>query len=249
MKILRVFLVTTFLISLLAGFTAGTFFFQYKIKSAQTSSVNTGVNHFPGKQENIWIIVVDRLNIATPKIVGIWLFAYIPNYTSIKPLPLYPSDNSQQDADLVNAFRVTSDRKVAPEFWNYLQNHNYPAQDYIVFDEIAVASIINIFGGVSVQGKHLSGLEALAQLPKTWDDPRGSLHGQITLMDSVCKSILNSHTFPDMFKLQIDVRKHITSNLDMGKKSKEWQTMIASGNRKVCDFVDLYEKIQLTSKP
>jgi hypothetical protein len=249
MKILRLFLIASFLISLLAGFGAGTYLFHRINNPTQTFSAGATIPVFPGGQENIWLIAVDRLNKTTPQIEGIWLFAYIPNYTTITPLPLFPSDNSQLDAELVKAFRLTTDRKIAPEFWDFLQKHDHPTIDYIVFDEVAAASIINTYGGVSIKGKHLSGLEALAQVPKTWDDPQGSLQGQIAIMDSVCKSIFNNPTTPDMDKFHKEIDNHILSNLDLGKKSMEWQKMIVSGNHKVCDFSDLYEKIPLTSKP
>ena len=122
-------------------------------------------------------------------------------------------------------------------------------QDYVVIDEVAAASIINIYDGVSIKGKRLSGLEALAQVPKTWEDPQGSLQGQIAIMDSLCKSIFNNPTPPDLNKFQKEVGNHILSNLDLGKKMKEWQKMMVSGNQKICNFSDLYEKTPLTSKP
>jgi len=249
MKILRLFLLASFLISLLAGFGTGSYLFHRLNAPSQTLSPVKTIQTSPGRQESIWLIIVDRLNKTTPKILGIWLFTYIPNYTTITPLPLFPSDNSQQDAELVKAFRLTTDRKIAPEFWDFLQKHDHPSKDYVVFDEVTAASIINIYGGVSIKGKHLSGLEALAQVPKTWDDPQGSLQGQIVIMDSVCKSIFDNHTTPDMAKFQKEVRNHIFSNLDLGKKLMEWQKMIVIGSHKVCDFSDVYEKTRLTSKP
>jgi hypothetical protein len=249
MKILRLFLIASFLISLLAGFGAGTYFFHRINKPTQTLSADPTVTNSLGRQESIWLIVVDRLNQTTPKVVGIWLLAYIPHYTTITPLPLFPSDNSQHNAELLKEFRFTADRKIAPEFWDFLKEHDHPTKDYVVIDEIAAANIINIYDGVSIKGKHLSALEALAQLPKSWDDPQGSLEGQIAIMDSLCKSIFNSHTIPDMDKFQKDVRNHILSNLDLGNKLMEWQKLMASGNQKICNFSDLYERARFTSKP
>ena len=249
MKILRLFLIASFLISLLAGFGAGTYLFQRIHKPKRIISTDTTVTTIPGGQESLWLIIVDRLNNAAPKIEGIWLLTYIPNYTSITPLPLYPSENSQQNADLTRVFRFTTDRKIAPEFWDFLQKHNHPAKDYVVIDEVAAVSIINIYDGVTIRGKRLSGLEALAQVPKTWDDPQGSLQGQIDIMDSLCKSMFKNRTIPDMEKFQFEVSNHISSNLDLGKKLKEWQKMMVSGNQKVCNFSDLYEQTRLTSKP
>jgi hypothetical protein len=248
MRILRLFLIASFMISLLAGFTAGTYLFNRLDNPTESFNTATTV-HTPGGQESIWLIVVDRLSETNPKIVGIWLLAYIPKYTTITPLPLFPSDNSMNNAELVKAFHFTTDRKIAPEFWAFLEKHDHPAKDYVVIDEVAVASIINIYDGVSIKGKRLSGVEALAQVPKTWEDPQGSLQGQIAIMDSLCKSIFNSPTPPDLNKFQKEVRNHILSNLDLGKKMNEWQKMMASGNQKICNFSDLYEKPPLSSKP
>jgi hypothetical protein len=247
MKILRLFLVVAFLISLLAGFGAGTFLFQKRNNPAQTPALTSPIS--PGGQESIWLIAVNRLNTATPKIEGIWLLTHIPNFTTVKPLPLIPSGNPQQDSELVKTFRITSDRQIGPEFWDFLQKKGHLTRDYVVFDEIAAVSIINNLGGINFQGDHVSGLEALSKIPKIWDDPQGSLLGQVTVMDYTCKSIFSSHSLPDFDKLPIKVSNHIISNLDLDKKAVEWQKKIDSGSYKVCDFSDVYNDLKLTSKP
>jgi hypothetical protein len=250
MKIFKFFLIATFIISLLAGFSAGSLFFskQNKAPEEQTTDDNYDTS-MPGDQESIWFIAVDRLTVSKPKIAGIWLLAYIPNYTSMKPLSLYPSNDTQKDAELARAFKMTSDRKIDQDFWDYLKKHNHPSQDYIVFDEEAAVSIINIFGGVTLQGKRLSGLEALQQIPKTWDDPQGSLRGQVFIMDSICKSIFDKRVVPDMEILHKEIGKHISSNLDLSEKSREWQKLIANVNHNACDFSDMYQQTLLITHP
>jgi hypothetical protein len=247
MKILRIFLVMTFLISLLAGIGAGTFLFHKNSNPARTLSPTNLLS--TSDQESVWIIAVDRLNIPTPKIEGIWLLTHIPSYTAIKPLPLLPSGNAQQDLELTRAFRITSDHQVGPEFWDLLHKKGHLARDYVVFDEVAAVSIINIFDGINMEGEHVSGFEALSRIPKTWDDPQGSLLGQVTIMDQVCKSIFKSHSIPDLAIFQNETGSHIISNLDLDEKVVKWQKMIESGSYKVCDFSDVYMKIKLTSNP
>jgi len=249
MKILRLFILASFLISLLVGFGAGSYLFNRRNTPTHTLTPVVKINSSPGMQKSIWLIAVDRLNNTTPKIEGMWLLAYIPNYTTITPLPLFPSGNSKQDAELVKTFSITKDREISPEFWDYLRKHDHPTQDYIIFDEVAAASIINLYGGVRLKGKRLTGFEALTQVPKTWDDPQGALQGQIVIMDSVCQSIFNSHNPPNLDNIYKAVGNHISSNLDLGKKLKEWQALIVSGKQKVCDFSDLYNITHLTSKP
>jgi len=249
MKILKLFLTASFFISLLAGFSAGEWFFNGKNEVTQRISPDKSYPIIPIDQENIWLIAVDRINISKPKIEGIWLLAYIPNYTTIKPLPLFPSNNSKQDAEITSAFSLTSDHKIAQQFWDFLKKHGHPAHDYILFDEEAAISIINIYGGVSIQGKNLTGLEALQKIPKTWNNPQESLRGQVIIMDSICKSIFNKRTVPNMDLLHKDIGNHISSNLDLGEKSQEWQKMLKSGSNNVCDFTDIYEKTHLTTNP
>jgi hypothetical protein len=249
MKTLRLFLIASFIVSLLAGLWAGKLIFKAKQNIRQTSSHTKGISTKPGEQEGIWLIVVDQLNSSTPQLEGIWLFVYITNYMTVKPLPLFPSDNPERDAELAKVFHLTSDDKITPAFWDYLKAHGYPVRDYIIFDEIAAAGIINYYGGVNIQGNHLNGLEALTQTPKSWEDPIRSLQNQIAIMDSLCKSVFNSQPAPDLYKLQEEVNHHLLSNLDLSKKSKEWQKLIASGNHKVCDIPELYEKMQISSNP
>jgi hypothetical protein len=247
MKILRLFLTASFLISLLAGITAGTFLFHKENSSTRTLSSNPPPSL--NEQKGIWLIAVDRLNIVSPKIEGIWLLTYIPNYTSVKPLPFIPSGNKQQDAELTKAFKITAKHKIAPEFLDLLQKKGHVFRDYIVFDEVAAVSIINNYGGVSIQGERLSGLDALTQIPKIWDDPQESLLGQVIVMDHVCKSLFSGQSLPDFDKLQNNISSHIISNLDLGKKTIEWQKNLDGGSKKICDFSDLYEKIKFTSRP
>jgi hypothetical protein len=249
MRTLRIFLIATFLLSLLVGFIAGRFIFPGKSSVKQTLPADNNLPAKPGTQDGIWVIAVDRLNKTSPKIEGIWLFSYITNYTKIKPLPLYPSDNPERDAELAKTFRLTSDQKIAPAFWELVQKHGNPIRNYIIIDEIAAVGIINFFGGVTIQGKQLNGLEALNQTPKTWDDPKGSLRGQIAIMDSICKSIFNGQSSVDLLKLQKDVGHHLLSDLDLGKKTKEWQQLINDGNYRICDFPDLYESLQINTYP
>ena len=252
MNTFRLFIIVSFIISLLAGFWAGTLVFQEQKRNAithQPSPTSQNVSTTPGKQVGIWLITVDRLNDTSPQIIGVWLITYITNYVKIKPLPVYPSDNPQHDFELSKAFQLTSKKQIAPSFWVFLQKHSQNVQDYIIFDEVALAEIINSYGGVTIQGKHLNGLEALTQTLNTRNDPQASLKGQIAIMDSLCKEIFSSQTTLDLYKLQKKVGHHLLSNLDIGEKSKEWQGQIFNGNHIVCEFPDLSQKPEFSSKP
>lgn len=250
MKISRQFLIVVFILSLLAGYTAGQFLFNHKNK-IQHDVVNktVAIQNSSGDQESLWLITIDRLDEPDPHIIGIWLLSYIPNYTKIKPLPLYPSENAQADTELAKVFHFSSDKKIASEFWDYLQDHNYTIHNYIVIDKFIAATILDMYGGVTTHGTTLSGLEVLAQLSNTqlsWDE---SIQKQVAVIDCICKSIFNSTIIPEMDKLQIETGKHIISNLDLTVKLKEWQSLIVTGDKKVCDFTDLMAKIQITLKP
>jgi hypothetical protein len=254
MNTFRIFLIASFLISLLAGFWAGTFIFQEntpKTLSQQPYTPSQSVSTTPGKQEGIWLIAVDRLSDTdtTPRIQNVWLITYITNYVKIKPLPVYPSDNPQHDLELIKTFKFTSNKQIAPAFWDFLAKHGQNVRDYIIFDEVAEAEVINFYGGVTIEGKYLNGLEALAQTPDSWNDPQASLKGQIAIMDSLCKNIFNTQPAPDLYKLQKKVGNHLLSNLDLDEKSKELQKQIIKGNHIICEFPDLSQKPQFSSKP
>lgn len=249
MKILRLFLVASFTISLLAGLWAGTFIFQKRHISHQTNEPTQTVASTLGKQEGIWLIAVDQLNVSAPQIKGIWLLAYIPSYVKLKLLPLYPTNDPQHDSELVNTFRIVNNQQIAPEFWDYLQKHGQTVRNYIIFDAVSAAEIINYFGGVTIQGKHLNGFEVLVKSPDPRNDPQSSIKLQIDVMDSLCKSIFSTQPVPDFNKLQIKIKNHILSNLDLAEKLKEWRIQILNGDHKICDFSDLVDKPPISPKP
>ena len=116
-------------------------------------------------------------------------------------------------------------------------------------DEIAAAGIMNFFGGVTIHGKHLNGFEALAQTPKIQEDPQSSLQAQKAILDSLCKSIFNRSSNIDLPKIQSQVSSHLLSNLDLEEKAKEWQKMIMTGNRRICEFPSSNEKSHSGSYP
>lgn len=247
---IRIFLVSSFFMSVLAGFWSGTQVFRIeKHETKQASYPYLRPTKVPGDQDGIFIIVIDNLNGPKPKLEGVWLFTYITNYVAIKPLPLYPSENSLQDDELVKSFQLTSNYEIAKVFWDFLQNHGHPVRDYILVDEIALVALINLFGGITIQGKYMLGPEVLDSIPNSWDDPIGSMIGQIAVIDSMCKSVLHSNPTIDWHEFHVGIKDHLVSNLDLEVKSQEWQKIIASGKYKVCDFPDHYEKLQVSVNP
>jgi hypothetical protein len=246
MKNLRFFLVSTFLVSLLAGIWAGNYIFPQPKNHPPITPTPSTSKSILGKQDGVWLIAVDRINKTTPKIKGVWLLAYIIGYEKLIPLPFYPSDNSQQDTELVKSFRITDSHQIAPAFWDNLPKHGQIDQKYIVVDEIAAVEIINFFGGVTIEGKHLSGIEILSQAKNTQSDPHFLIKRQTVIMDSICKSIFNNQSVPDFPKLRRKIEKNILTNLDLGEQSMEIEKYLFNGEHKICEFPD-YDEI--SSKP
>lgn len=249
MKIIRLFLISTFIISLLAGIWAGSFIFRRKISFQHTTISTQNISSTPGKQEGIWLIAADRLNDNAPQIKGVWLMAYINGYAKLKPLPLFPSDNPKRDKELMNSFRITKDHRISPEFWDEIQKINQGVTNYIVFDEVAAVEIINYFGGVTIDGKHLNGIEIMVQSQNTKKDPQYLIRRQTVIMDSLCKTIFNSQPAPDFKQLQRTIKNHILSNLDLNEQTLEWQTLFLDGGHKMCEFPDLYTQPPISSTP
>ncbi len=249
MKISRIFLIVIFLLSLLAGYSAGHFLFIKKNKSLQTPPQIINSSNSTGAQESLWLITIDQFGKSDPTIIGIWLLTYIPNYTKIKPLPFYPSENIQANAEIDKNFHLTSGQNISPEFWEYLQKHNFLVRNYIVIDKVVAANILDMYGGVTIQDKVLSGQDAMSQLSMPGVSPIESIQNQVIVLDCICKSIFNGAVVPNINILQKDIGKHIVSNLDLDIKLDEWRSLIINGDHKVCDFSDLASKLHITLKP
>jgi len=246
MKNLRIFLVSTFLVSLLAGIWAGNYIFPQQTNHPPINPSPPTILSTPGKQDGVWLIAVDRINNSTPKIKGVWLLAYIIGYEKLIPLPFFPTDNFLHDTELVKSFRITEGHQIAPAFWDKLPKHGQIDQKYIVVDEIAAVEIINFFGGVTIEGKHLNGREIISQSKNPQSDPHFRIKQQTVIMDSICKSIFNNQAIPDLAKLHRKIEKNILTNLDLGEQSMEIQKYLFNGEYKVCEFPDVDE---ISSKP
>ena len=249
MKILRFFLFITFLTSILAGFWAGNRIFykdQPVISDANSQPDQAGL---PGRQEGIWLIGVDQINKSTPQIKGIWLLTFITGYNKLKPLPFYPSNNAQNDAELEQTFRIDGNSRVSGDFLNSLQARSQPVQNYIIFDEVAAAEMINYFGGVSINGSHMDGSEIFKQSQELLQQPQLRIDRQIVIMSNLCNRIFSDSPAPDFAALQKKVTSHILSNLDLSEQLIMYQKLIANGNRTVCEFPELNKKPALSVLP
>lgn len=249
MKILRFFLFTTFLISILVGFLAGNLVFYKDQPTISESNPQPEISVLPGRQEGIWLIGVDQINKSTPQIKGIWLLTYITGYNKLKPLPFYPSNNNQKDAELEQTFQIDHNSFVSEDFWNKLQSRSQPVHDYIIFDEVAAAEMINYFGGVTIDGQHLDGNEIFKQSPEFQQQPQLRINRQIVIMSSLCNRIFSDHPVPDFATLQKKVASHILSNIDLGEQLTIYQKLIANGNHTVCEFPELNKKPTLSGLP
>lgn len=248
MKILRLFLAIVFIISLLAGFWAGHTIFQPKLAAQPIQTTDQDINFTSGTQEGVWLIAVDHITETTPQIKGIWLLTFIIGYNKLKPLPFFPTENAQNDAELEAAFHLDNNHQISPAFWESLKKRGQPIQNYIIFDEVAASAIITQFGGVTIDGKHMDGLEVIAQSQDIRQDPQSEINNQIAIMNSLCKNIFTRQSVSNFESLQLKMKSHSLSNIDPSIQLAAYQKL-TSGNYTNCEFPDLYKKPAISAKP
>jgi len=240
------FIIFTF--SLVIGYSFSTRFYQSDfgilpstmrlVASDNQNSIETMKNG----QRSILLISAASIKPSNPKLESIWLATYFSSDTTIRLLPIFPTGNqsiSDFERQVEQSFDLNkkNDKLVLDqEFINVLENNNYWWSGYVIFDEVALTKIFNLMGGIDLNGKTLSGEQALDELSKMVDSPQEALSAQIAILQSVCHNFFEIS--PNLDKSQIIslFPNHIFTDLDSTQLQSEMQSLYSSEHNPTCKF-------------
>jgi len=155
-------------------------------------------------------------------------------------MPLYPrADGSEpvRAATLAESFSSTRFGDPSPEFLERLRHEQVWWSGYVLLDETALAALVDLLGGVDLDGKHRDGFLALSSIPRPWDDRAGALQGQVGLLRSACRqagALFSSG--PEIAGLVDKLGRHLRTSVDIAAEVQDWLQAAGSNPALECEF-------------
>lgn len=201
-------------------------------------------------QRSLLLISASWMNSTDPQLEGIWMATYFPSDSSIRLLPIFPSGDqpiSDFETQVVNSFGINKKNGqpvLAPDFISLLEKDNYWWSGYLVVDEIAMAGIFDLLGGLQMKGQTLSGEQVITELPDPLDQPGNAYSYQMAMLSSVCKQLAQMTPNADLSQVNSLLHRHVLTDLQPDQWRTEFQFLLASERQPACKF-PLLEKSQI----
>jgi hypothetical protein len=240
-----------FICSLVLGYTVSTSFYHPNldllpgtlrlVASGSQNSIETMNNG----QRSILLINATSLNKPNPHLESIWLATYFTSDTTIQLLPIYPAVTSAMtvfEQELALTFGLDKQNGALvldQDFMDILKNDNYWWSGYIVVDEVAMAGLFNLLGGIELNGRNFTGEQAAEKFPVVQGDPQKATSSQIAILQSACHKIQEITPNPDLPQLSSLLPPHILTDLDSSQLQTEMQSFYSNHRKPTCRFPTL----------
>jgi hypothetical protein len=240
-----------FICSLVLGYSVSTRFYPTSLDILPSSMVaaaagsQNSIETMNNGQRSILFISTTSLTTSNPQLESIWLATYFSTDTVIRLLPIFPTRNQSKsdfDDQLMQSFKLDKLDRIPildHDFIDLLKKNNYWWSGYIVLDNVAMTKIINLLGGIDINGKILMGDQVVEEFPKVSDDPQDAFSSQAAILQSTCHKLQAISLNPDMSKLFSLLPNHILTNLDSSQLQTEIQSVFADGRKPACRFPTL----------
>jgi hypothetical protein len=236
MRILRTTPLLAFAVCLAAGFWAGLYF--HLPPAAVVHVPNPTIPALPSGQRRFLLVYVQDVQAEETQIQAVLLFSYSPLYPYLMPLPIYPSP-ANVDAQSTPPFTTrlhNTPGGLDPQLVTALHNKNYAWDGYIVFDDNALAQVINLLGGIAINGQNLTAEDILQQLQQAAANPREAAHFQAALLDSLCQQASSYHRQRPASAPAENLNTYTRSDLDLKLVASEWLTLLSPGGKHTCSL-------------
>jgi hypothetical protein len=247
---------TLFVCSLVAGYIFSARFYpsdfnlfdsSLRVVSAQE---NKPIESLSTGQRSILLITTSSLNTVNSNLESVWLITYLPSSSDIRLLSIFPTGHqpiSDLEAQLVNSFEMNKKNgKLAldQDFLEILAAENYWWSGYLVMDEIGLAGVLDLFGGIEMRGHSLSGDQVISELPDASAQPGDAYSYQIAMLQSACKQFSRSASSIDLSQIHSLLSRHIFTDMLSDQLKTEYQSLLAGERQPTCKF-PMLEKSQI----
>jgi hypothetical protein len=254
MKFTRLFFnLSAFLVAMLAGRQTALAIFhpQIEVESIVQKADPSGIRASelvptPPISEQVSFFVVHISNPAgSPTILkGIWWVALTPQAPIILQ-PIYPMVGTPTESvkKLADSFILldagdwrTLDQFADMEvgFFTELTQMNIPAQGYILADDEAFAILIDLLGGINLEGNVSSGRQVVSALPDAQATPESAIRLQTELWNGLCEKAVFTGSAHMFSLVQSELQQHIYTSPAFPLNLAAWQAYITSTNIPGC---------------
>lgn len=222
-------------------------------QSQLTSNMSTELKAvLPSRlQRNILVIGVNHLESPSPELEGIWLILYLPDMPRVTLMPIYPSvmrgasgGRIIADSALAQNFRLDSKSVPETSFFEALAELDIHWDNYLLLDEIALIDLIDFMGGLEktptvdgAQSDKTTGIQALAHLQPTLNNPEHALLSQMQIAQRLCRTHLSLNNPPERIPELFDtLGKHLVTDLQPSQVIADMKSMLPAGGGITCEF-------------
>ncbi len=202
-------------------------------------------------QRNILVIGVNHLESPSPVLEGVWLILYLPDMPRLTLMPIYPTVTRGQNGGQITAdfalaqnFRLGPQSIPDPAFFQALSEIDVRWDNYLLIDEIALIDLIDFMGGLEkmpgingTQSEKITGVQAVALLQPTINNPGHALLSQMQIAQRLCRippSLSAPHErIPELFDT---LGKHLVTDLQPSQVLADFKSMLPAGGSLTCEF-------------
>ncbi|MBN1147628.1 MAG: hypothetical protein JXA78_10260 [Anaerolineales bacterium] len=179
-----------------------------------------------------------------PRLQAVWLLVVLPPSSHVAFLPLYPASPGSglaQDELLESLFQLDQNGAPSAVFLSSLQTMDLWWDHYLVLDEIALAGLIELVGGVDLGQGQMNGKRTMDSLSLASQDPYNAVMLQAALARELC------HCVPRLLEdrgseVQFDLlANHMASDFSLENSQVDWDSLRKYGRSLSCKFPTLPE--------
>jgi hypothetical protein len=197
MTITRVLLaIASFSFALVTGFRTGANLNPIEKLMRRSMQIDTtpGVPVPKNDQFNLLLIGVDNVQSKDAKLQSIWIMALPKNTSRLNLIPIFPSvKNPVRNLILAEAFQLYKGQP-SQEFWDVMKKTDTWWSAYVVRDKADLSKLIDVLGGISVNGEQLNGTQALSKIPNWKYNPQTAMEQQQIVFEGICNQISAKQT-------------------------------------------------------
>ena len=193
------------------------------------------------QQHTIVLVQADDLTLTNPRLIGIWLVLYYPDYPKLTLLLLYPpmgGSNVLKERSLFQKFSVSPDGKLGTDFQSDLDRFGFKSNGYLLIDNYGVAQWIDWLGGIKYndQGGNQNGVTVLNKLPPSGQDDKITGVWLKQVSNGVCDKIGQIPVDANWTTLlNIISPDHFHTDLSLELMLGDWKQIKSQGNSITCE--------------
>ncbi len=242
------FEVAAFILFLSIGYLVGS-------SSNNVHPVEEGIGNFkptpspipalPDGERILLLAGVDKLDSAQPQLESLWLLTYYLDNQPIQLLPIYPCKNNWQqsfEAQAVDTFSVVKEHgsaQLSPDFMRLLAESGFWLSGYLLMDDHATATIINLLGGLPTDLGLYTGEQIVRAIPPTTEQPKIAHDQQAILLGQACLTLSRMSTQPQWQTVLELIPEHIITDLHPLRLLNEIQILASDLTNLRCEFPSL----------